>query len=135
MNVITKIGRVSNISYTSEQISEEIKTEQLSFTLEYAAEQTVAVKCNDDRLISEIRGKLKDGDQITVIGLMNNSEFFIDENTVIRGVGILTEDDSYVTVYPKYFGKDLALKYRQQELNMQELLKVSEQFADENDPF
>ena len=132
MNVITKIGTVSNISYTSRQVTEEIKEELLSFTLEYAAGQTVSVKCHDDRLVNEIRGKLKDGNKVTVIGLLKESEFFIDEDTVIRGVGILTEDD---TVYPKYFGKDLALKYRQQELNMQELLKVSEQFADEDDPF
>ncbi|MFR7819431.1 hypothetical protein [Candidatus Pseudoruminococcus sp.] len=132
MNVITKIGTVSNISYTSRQVTEEVKEELLSFTLEYAAGQTVAVRCYDDSLVNEIRGKLKDGDKVTVIGLLKESEFFIDKDTVIRGVGILTEDD---TVYPKYFGKDLALKYRQQELNMQELLKVSEQFADENDPF
>lgn len=132
MNVITKIGTVSNISYTSRQVTEEIKEELLSFTLEYAAGQTVAVKCHDDRLVGEIRGKLKDGDKVTVIGLLKESEFFIDKDTVIRGVGILTEDD---TVYPKYFGKDLALKYRQQELNMQELLRVSKQFADGNDPF
>lgn len=132
MNVITKIGTISSISYTSRRVTEEIKEELLSFTLEYAAGQTVAVQCHDDRLVNEIRGKLKDGDKVTVIGLLKESEFFIDKDTVIRGVGILTEDD---TVYPKYFGKDLALKYRQQELNMQELLKVSEQFADEDDPF
>lgn len=132
MNVITKIGTVNSISYTSRRVTEEIKEELLSFTLEYAAGQTVAVQCHDDRLVNEIRGKLKDGDKVTVIGLLKESEFFIDKDTVIRGVGILTEDD---TVYPKYFGKDLALKYRQQELNMQELLKVSEQFADEDDPF
>ena len=132
MNVITKIGTVNSISYTSRRVTEEIKEELLSFTLEYAAGQTVAVQCHDDRLVNEIRGKLKDGDKVTVIGLLKESEFFIDKDTVIRCVGILTEDD---TVYPKYFGKDLALKYRQQELNMQELLKVSEQFADENDPF
>lgn len=132
MNITTKIGTVSNLSYTSEQVTDELVTEQLSFTLEYTAGKTVFVKCNDESLISEIRGKLKNGDHITVIGLLKDSEFFVDENTVIRGVGILTKDD---TVYPKYFGKDLALKYRQQELNMQELMKVSEQFADENDPF
>ncbi len=132
MNVITKIGTVSKIHYTSEQVTDEIKAELLSFTLEYAAGQTVDVQCHDDRLVDEIRGKLKDGDKVTVIGLLKESEFFIDEDTVIRGVGILTEDD---TVYPKYFGKDLALKYRQQERNMQELLGISEQFADENDPF
>lgn len=132
MNVITKIGTVSSISYTSRQVTEEVKEELLSFMLEYSAGKTVAVKCHDDRLVNEIRGKLKDGDKVTVIGLLKESEFFIDEDTVIRGVCILTEDD---TVYPKYFGKDLALKYRQQELNMQELLKVSEQFADEDDPF
>ena len=74
----------------------------------------------------------KDGDKVTVIGLLKESEFFIDEDTVIRGVGILTDDN---IVYPKYFGIDYAFQYRQQELNMQKLLRVSEQFADENDPF
>lgn len=132
MNVITKIGTVSNISYTSEQVTENIRAERLSFTLEYAAGQTVAVQCHDDRLVHEIRGKLKEGDEVTVIGLLNESDFFIDEDTVIRGVGILAGDDM---VYPKYFGKDLALQYRKQERNMQELLKVSEQFTDDDVPF
>ena len=132
MNVITKTGTVSNISYASEQVTEFVRAEQLSFTLEYTKGQTVAVECYDDRLVNEIRGKLEDGDEVTVIGLLKESEFFIDEDTVIRGVGILTDDN---IVYPKYFGIDYAFQYRQQELNMQKLLRVSEQFADEDDPF
>lgn len=125
MDVTTKIGTVSRIRYSSSQITEYFKIEELSFLLEYAAGQTVTVSCKYGSIVDEIRGKLKDGDKVTVIG-------FIDEDMVFRVFGILTEDD---IVYPKYFSRDRALQCRQQEQRMQELLKASEQFADEDDPF
>lgn len=130
MNVITKIGTVSNINYTSKQVTEEIRLDKLTFTLEYAAGRTVAVECQNGELVNEIRGKLKEGEQITMIGLLEGSIF--DKNIVICGVSILTEDER---VYPKCFGKDLALQYRQKEREIQKLLRVSEQFSDEDDPF
>lgn len=132
MNVITKIGTVSNIEYMTEQVSPAINREKLTFTLRYSDKQLVSVEYIDDRLINEVRDDLKDGDRITVIGRLDESEFFIDDDTVIRGIILIGADDA---VYPRDFPKDLAYRYRQEEINMQELLKVSEQFADENDPF
>lgn len=132
MNVITKIGTVSNIEYMTEQVSPAISREKLTFTLRYSDKQLVSVEYIDDRLINEVRDDLKDGDRITVIGRLDESEFFIDDDTVIRGIILIGSDDA---VYPRDFPKDLAYRYRQEEINMQELLKVSEQFADENDPF
>lgn len=132
MNVITKIGTVSNIEYMTEQVSPAISREKLTFTLRYSDKQLVSVEYIDDRLINEVRDDLKDGDRITVIGRLDESEFFIDDDTVIRGIILIGANDA---VHPKDFPKSLAYRYRQEEINMQELLKVSEQFADEDDPF
>ena len=130
MNVITKIGMVSNISFDGE-------ANQLSFTLRYGdgdvsgGDKTVEVQCTE-KLAIEIKEHLTDGEQITVIGKDNETHFFIDEEKVIKGIVIITDDN---TVYPQDFPPRLAFKYRDEERKLRKILQVAKELADPDDPF
>ena len=62
MDFITRIGTVSSVSYDK-------TNEQLLFSLKNSIGQTVLVKCSKNQLVKEAKNILKDGDEITVVGI------------------------------------------------------------------
>lgn len=123
MKVSTNIGTVSNINTSGEQ---------LTFNLRNNNGQSFAVECSDHKLNAEIKDMINDNDEVAVIGAVSEKQFFMDENDqTIKAIVIIVND----TVYPHDFPELLAIKFRNDERERQELLKVAEENSSPLDPF
>ena len=76
------------------------------------------VECSNINLNTEIKGLIKKGDEITVVGNATEKQFYMEENDlVINAVLIIVDDD---LVYPSMFPRYVAYQFRDDELKRQE---------------
>lgn len=124
MNIISRIGTVRNEDNG-------IKGSDFSFGIKYFNDQKVTVKCPDSKLVKEIRSKLKNDDEIIVIGMIDESVLVFQEETEIKAAAVIIGDE----VYPSDFPKDTAFQYRDRAIRQQKLLKSYYENSSPDDPF